>query len=213
MHKERELVKFRIDPSLSINKLSDSQDNKKFDQFAGRTSSYDWNKYSTSIDSSKITADQIKQAVNLEAVLDQKSTDAAEIIDSDCEEELMHAAVTRGTQNSLTATLMGALSNGPPDEGRSRTNSLRNGETSKVIQKMDLAAPTMDKSQLDSYLAQRIQSQQRDRRQSFEYFKEEAKILDEKIQHATRKRFTCFHKKTKGDMAFSKTLMDPDLLY
>ena len=35
---------------------------------------------------------------------------------------------------------------------RSRTNSLRNGETSKVIQNMNLDAATIDKDQYDDYL-------------------------------------------------------------
>ena len=35
---------------------------------------------------------------------------------------------------------------------RSRTNSLRNGETSKVIQNVDIEAPKMNQEELEEYL-------------------------------------------------------------
>ena len=74
---------------------------------------------------------------------------------------------------------------------RSRINSLRNGETSKVIENLDIEAPKMEKEQIEEYLRfkARKNSQQfsangasyRDRRISQEYFKEEAKRLDQKL--------------------------------
>ena len=38
------------------------------------------------------------------------------------------------------------------DDMRSRNNSLRNGETSKVIENLGIEAPTMDKDQIEEYL-------------------------------------------------------------
>ena len=35
---------------------------------------------------------------------------------------------------------------------RSRNNSLRNGETSKVIENLDIELPKMDKDQIEEYL-------------------------------------------------------------
>ena len=40
----------------------------------------------------------------------------------------------------------------PVEDIRSRTNSLRNGETSKVIQNVDIEAPKMNQEELEEYL-------------------------------------------------------------
>ena len=76
---------------------------------------------------------------------------------------------------------------------RSRQNSLRNGETSKVIENLGIEAPKMDKDQIEEYLRfkalKNSQNQQwstntapRDRKLSQEYFLEEAKRLNRKLQ-------------------------------
>mmetsp|Transcript_11898 Transcript_11898/g.16161 ORF Transcript_11898/g.16161 Transcript_11898/m.16161 type:complete len:85 (+) Transcript_11898:1771-2025(+) len=75
---------------------------------------------------------------------------------------------------------------------RSRNNSLHNGETSKVIENLDIEQRKLDKEQIEQYLRfkamKNLQSQQasgvapRDRKMSQEYFKEEAKRLDKKLQ-------------------------------
>lgn len=119
---------------------------------------------------------------------------------------------------------------------RSRNNSLRNGETSKVIETLGIEAPKMEKEQIEEYLRfkalknshkQQNASKQwssgsaapRDRKLSQEYFKEEAKRLDRKLQQGKhlaatgatanaiasasettakqpqKKRFTCFKAK------------------
>ena len=102
---------------------------------------------------------------------------------------------------------------------RSRNNSLRNGETSKVIENLDIEAPKLEKEQIEEYLrfkALKNSQQQhsgngvapRDRKLSQEYFKEEAKRLDKVLlegkhlkstfapentnQAPKKKRFTCF---------------------
>jgi hypothetical protein len=53
----------------------------------------------------------------------------------------------------------------------------------------------IDKDQYDEYLAFKIKQQCRDRKSSFEYFKEESKRLDAKISRI-QKKFTCLNKKT-----------------
>jgi virulence-associated protein VapD len=89
---------------------------------------------------------------------------------------------------------------------RSRTNSLRNGETSKVIQNVDLECPCMDKEDYEEYLQFRQQKhksiQSATRKMSFEYFKEESKKLEQKIQKKVAlqkpaKKFTCFNKSVR----------------
>ena len=80
------------------------------------------------------------------------------------------------------------------DLARSRNNSLRNGETSKVIENLDIEAPKMEKEQIEEYLrfkANLSSSKQggqqatggltRDRKLSQEYFQSEAKRLDKKL--------------------------------
>ena len=85
-------------------------------------------------------------------------------------------------------------------EQRSRNNSLRNGETSKVIETLGIEAPKMDQEQIEEYLrfkalknsqssaqsaatsSQWPSAAPRDRKLSQEYFKEEAKRLDRKLQ-------------------------------
>ena len=79
---------------------------------------------------------------------------------------------------------------------RSRNNSLRNGETSKVIETLDIEQPKLEQEQIEEYLrfkAMKSQQQQsqmaqtssvapRDRQLSQEFFKEEAKRIDKKLQ-------------------------------
>lgn len=75
---------------------------------------------------------------------------------------------------------------------RSRNNSLINGETSKVIENLDIEQRKLDKEQIEEYLRfkalKNLQHQQsagvapRDRKLSSEFFKEEAKRLDKKLQ-------------------------------
>ena len=105
---------------------------------------------------------------------------------------------------------------------RSRTNSLRNGETSKVIETLDIEQPKMEKEQIEEYLRFKALKQQssssgvapRDRQLSQEFFKEEAKRLDKELQEGRhlrkqpsskatsepeplpQKRFTCFKAKS-----------------
>lgn len=77
------------------------------------------------------------------------------------------------------------------DDMRSRNNSLRNGETSKVIENLDIEAPKMAKDQIEEYLRfkasmsasknQPIGALARDRKLSQEYFQNEAKRLDKKL--------------------------------
>ena len=66
--------------------------------------------------------------------------------------------------------------NGKQQDQRSRKNSLRNGETSKVIQTHNIDVPIMDKDQCDSYKAFTEQQAQNmpPRKESMEYFKEES---------------------------------------
>ena len=69
---------------------------------------------------------------------------------------------------------------------------MRNGETSKVIENLDIEAPKMEQEQIEEYLRFKAlkNSKQssasgvapRDRVLSQEYFKEEAKRLDRKLQ-------------------------------
>lgn len=76
---------------------------------------------------------------------------------------------------------------------RSRTNSLRNGETSRVIENLDIEQTKLDKEQIEEYLRfKALKTQQsntndvapRDRKLSQEYFKEEARRLDQKLKQA-----------------------------
>lgn len=118
-----------------MEKLALADDNSEpFDQFAGRPNTFEFSDYSTQIDSSKITSEKIMTAMKLEKQIGAGPLD--DIID----EELEHSAVVREVPRPpIKAQLIEALAAGDPTESRSRTNSLRNGETSKVIQTADLA--------------------------------------------------------------------------
>ena len=71
---------------------------------------------------------------------------------------------------------------------RSRGNSLRDGQPSKVIENLDIDQPKLDKEQIEEYLRfKALKNLQtgvppRDRKLSQEYFKEEAKRLNKKLQ-------------------------------
>ena len=69
--------------------------------------------------------------------------------------------------------------NDKKQEQRSRKDSLRNGETSKVIQTHNIDVPIMDKDQCDSYKAFTEQQAQNvpPRKESMEYFKEESQKI------------------------------------
>jgi len=69
---------------------------------------------------------------------------------------------------------------------RSRTNSLRNGETSKVIENLDIETRKMTKEEIEEYLkfqAKRNPNMvQKDRKMSQEYFLEEQRKLTKKLE-------------------------------
>ena len=76
------------------------------------------------------------------------------------------------------------------EEKRSRVNSLRNGETSKVIQTHNIDVPIINKEHCDQY--QEFQQQQElqnqpSRKESIEYFKDQSKQLQEKMQRSAQK--------------------------
>ena len=84
---------------------------------------------------------------------------------------------------------------------RSRTNSLRNGETSKVIENLDIETRKMTQEEIEEYLkfqAKRNPDMVRqDRKLSQEYFLEEQRKLTKKLEskQSDKKKFTCFNKK------------------
>jgi hypothetical protein len=63
------------------------------------------------------------------------------------------------------------------DAHRRRVNSLRTGESSKVIQQLDLSYVPMEKHHVEEYEAFRRGSTN-DRKMSTEYFREESKRID-----------------------------------
>jgi hypothetical protein len=119
--------------------------------------------------------------------------------------------VSTPVKSTFQSTLVSALaakekssSEKKQQDLRSRTNSLRNGETSKIIQNVDLEVSGMDKDDLQEYLRFVQQKQQTvetaPRKLSSEFFKEESKRLGKKMEKM-RKKFTCFHQSTTGDIA------------
>ena len=149
---KRELVKFnywQTDKQMSL--LEEEDNDEPFDQFKGKQTNYNWELYSTKLPpESSMTHDQIKFAEQLEQELfddkDQHTED---------NEELKFSAVTRSPQKQFKSTLLHALGGNEKlqssaqksnvSDPRSRTNSLRTGETSKIIQTIDLECSTIGK--------------------------------------------------------------------
>ena len=71
---------------------------------------------------------------------------------------------------------------------RSRGNSLRDGQPSKVIENLDIDQPKLEKEQIEEYLRFKAMKNRqpgaapRDRKLSQEYFMEESKRLNKKLQ-------------------------------
>lgn len=75
--------------------------------------------------------------------------------------------------------------NSQVSDPRSRTNSLRNGETNKVIKNVDLECLPMEKEDFEDYMMFCKMKQQSaetaPRKLSAEFFKEESKRLEQEL--------------------------------
>ena len=110
--------------------LSEKEDSK-FDQFAGRPNTFEFSDYSTRIDHSKLTPDQINEAIKIEKQITTTNT-IDEGADELADEEMEFSAVHRA-QSPLKAQLMDALGQTQAPPGRSRTNSLREPDSTAVM--------------------------------------------------------------------------------
>ena len=204
-------------------KLDDEEQSEPFDQFKGRKSDYNWELYSTKLPpESAMTREQVAKADTLE-----KELGRVEVVDPDAKEELLFSAVSRTPQKdrreNLQSTLMQALaaqektaSGKKPlaSDPRSRTNSLRTGETSKVIKTVDLECSAMEKDDYQEYIRFCEVQQQivdtKSRKMSSDFFKEESKRIEQKMQRLKpKKRFTCFNQNVTDDIA---TVFESDAL-
>lgn len=153
---KRELIKFNFwDGGEKMSKkLEDEDPAEPFDQFKGKKSDYNWEIYSTKLPpESSMTREQIARA----ALLEQELTHG-ETVDPNAKEEILYSAVSRQPhadrrENLQTKLMMALGSHEKPAsdkksmaaDPRSRTNSLRTGEASKVIQTVDLECSTLEK--------------------------------------------------------------------